>query len=126
MKKIIMTMCVIATFAMTKLNSADVYVSWGQPTNTAYVNGYESWYLRTTNGIFNPTNASMILGSTVSGVATTNTMIANIGDGIFRVAVRSTSTNGTKSDFSNEASTNILNIPSAPVMVKIQSVDAKN
>ncbi len=128
MKKIF-TLFLATVVCVTTICAGTVNLSWNQPTNTANVSGYRVYYLRTSTGTFTNTNPNMVLGAVTTGLTSTSVAITNLTDGLVRFRV--TAYNGSlvnfaESDYSNEVSTNLLNKPSVPVLLRIDSVSASN
>jgi len=71
----------------------------------------------------------MVLGAVTTGLNATSVAVTNLSDGLVRFRVTAYNGNTTtfaESDYSNEVSTNLLNKPSVPVLLKIDSVSASN
>jgi hypothetical protein len=127
MKKIITA--IFSLILVLSVQTANVSLSWEPSVPTNNVIGYRIYSLRTPSGAFAATNVNMINNAIVVGNLTTNVVITNISSGFIRfvaTAYDQVGTNIMESDFSNEASTNILNKPSVPTVIKIISVTVTN
>lgn len=128
MKKIISIVVLIATLTTT-LYAGSVSLSWNASTPAVDVVGYKVYQLSTTNGVFSTNNSNVVLAANVVGVNNTNATVSNLPSGFIRFAVtayNSSGTNVVETAYSSEVSTNLLNLPSIPVLLKIVSVSPVN